>query len=66
IVSGGVACNAGLRQETNRYPGYRFLFPSPSLSTDNAAMIATAAFPKLRRGEFAGFDLRAQANLALA
>ncbi len=66
IVSGGVACNAGLRQEANRYPGYRFLFPSPGLSTDNAAMIATAAFPKLWRGEFAGFDLRAQANLALA
>lgn len=66
IVSGGVACNSGLRQEASRHPGYRFLFPSPSLSTDNAAMIAAAAFPKLERGEFAGFDLRAQASLVLA
>jgi hypothetical protein len=29
-------------------------------------MIAAAAFPKLARGEFAGLDARAQANLALA
>ena len=36
------------------------------LSTDNAAMIAAAAFPKLARGEFADTTLKAQANLALA
>jgi N6-L-threonylcarbamoyladenine synthase len=66
IVSGGVACNAGLRAAAARYPGYRFLFPSAGLSTDNAAMIAAAAFPKLERRELAGFDLRAQANLVLA
>jgi hypothetical protein len=29
-------------------------------------MIAAAAFPKLARGEFAGFDVRAQAGLTLA
>ncbi len=67
IVSGGVACNAGLRQAAQAanlpYPVY---FPSPGLSTDNAAMIAAAAFPKLARGEFAGFDVAAQANLTLA
>jgi N6-L-threonylcarbamoyladenine synthase len=66
IVSGGVACNTGLRlaaQESHLpYPVY---FPEPGLSTDNAAMIAAAAFPKLARGEFADFTLRAQANLAL-
>jgi N6-L-threonylcarbamoyladenine synthase len=67
IVSGGVACNSGLRAaaQTERMP-FRVLFPTPGLSTDNAAMIAAAAFPKLRRGEFAGFDLKAQANLTLA
>lgn len=66
IVTGGVACNAGLRQAARqmRLP-YPVFFPRPSLSTDNAAMIAAAAFPKLERGEFAGFDLRAQASLAL-
>jgi N6-L-threonylcarbamoyladenine synthase len=41
-------------------------FPAPGLSTDNAAMIAAAAFPKFERGDFADFTLAAQANLALA
>jgi N6-L-threonylcarbamoyladenine synthase len=67
IVSGGVACNVGLRAaaETAHLP-YPVLFPGVALSTDNAAMIAAAAFPKLARGEFADHKLRAQANLALA
>jgi len=67
IVSGGVACNSGLRAaaQAARLP-YPVLFPTPGLSTDNAAMIAAAAFPKLYRGEFASLDLAAQANLALA
>jgi N6-L-threonylcarbamoyladenine synthase len=67
IISGGVACNSGLRQAAQSaglpYPVY---FPSPGLSTDNAAMIAAAAFPKLARREFAPLDIAAQANLTLA
>ena len=67
IVSGGVACNSGLRAAAQSaglpYPVY---FPTPGLSTDNAAMIAAAAFPKLARREFAAFDIPAQANLTLA
>jgi N6-L-threonylcarbamoyladenine synthase len=67
IVSGGVACNAGLRAAAQAaalpYPVY---FPAPGLSTDNAAMIAAAALPKLARREFAGFEIAAQANLTLA
>ncbi|MDX1980031.1 MAG: tRNA (adenosine(37)-N6)-threonylcarbamoyltransferase complex transferase subunit TsaD [Bryobacteraceae bacterium] len=67
IITGGVACNAGLREAAAKAPlPYTVFFPKPSLSTDNAAMIAAAAFAKLRRGEFAGFDLKAQASLALA
>jgi N6-L-threonylcarbamoyladenine synthase len=67
IVSGGVACNSGLRAAARaaRLP-YPVLFPTPGLSTDNAAMIAAAAFPKLARGEFASLDIAAQANLTLA
>jgi N6-L-threonylcarbamoyladenine synthase len=68
IISGGVACNSGLRAaalQDSALPCPVF-FPSPALSTDNAAMIAAAAFPKLARREFAGFDTKAQANLALA
>lgn len=67
IVAGGVACNSGLRRAVERarlpYPAY---FPAPGLSTDNAAMIAAAAFPKFARGEFVDATLRAQANLPLA
>jgi N6-L-threonylcarbamoyladenine synthase len=67
IVSGGVACNSGLRGAADeaRLP-YPVFFPTPALSTDNAAMIAAAAFPKLERKEFADSTLKAQANLALA
>ena len=67
IVSGGVACNSGLRRaaQSGDLP-YPVFFPTAGLSTDNAAMIAAAAFPKLLRGEFSDFSLRAYANLALA
>jgi len=67
ILSGGVACNRGLRsaalQAQIPAPVY---FPSPGLSTDNAAMIAAAGFAKWQRGEFADFSQKAEANLALA
>jgi N6-L-threonylcarbamoyladenine synthase len=67
IVSGGVACNSGLRSAAHdARVAYPVLFPTVGLSTDNAAMIAAAAFPKLRRGEFADFGLKVQANLTLA
>jgi len=67
IVSGGVACNSGLRAAA-RAAGlpYPVFFPSPALSTDNAAMIAAAAFPKLLRRDFAPLDIAAGANLVLA
>jgi len=67
IISGGVACNSGLRSaaQAMRLP-YPVHFPSPGLSTDNAAMIAAAAFPKLAGGEFADLTLKADANLTLA
>jgi N6-L-threonylcarbamoyladenine synthase len=67
IISGGVACNSGLRTaaQASHLP-YPVFFPGPELSTDNAAMIAAAAFPKFHRGEFAEMTLRADANLTLA
>jgi N6-L-threonylcarbamoyladenine synthase len=67
IVSGGVACNSGLREAADSahlpYPVY---FPAPGLSTDNAAMIAAAAFPKFERGDFSDLSLAASADLKLA
>jgi N6-L-threonylcarbamoyladenine synthase len=67
IISGGVASNAGLRAAARAAnPPCPVYFPTLALSTDNAAMIAAAAFLKLHRGTFDDLTLRAQANLALA
>ena len=56
----------GLREASRRERlGARILFPTPGLSTDNAAMIAAAAFRKFEAGQFAGWDLAAKANLPL-
>ena len=68
IVAGGVACNGALR-EASRQAADRLAvpvyFPSPHLSTDNAAMIAAAGTVKLQAGERAGFDLNADVTLRL-
>lgn len=67
VITGGVASNNGLRQAAEQLRlDIPIHFPSRGLSTDNAAMIAAAAFPKLERGEFAGMALNASANLALS
>jgi N6-L-threonylcarbamoyladenine synthase len=67
VISGGVACNSGLRAAlTQAATGLPVFFPSAALSTDNAVMIAAAAFPKFRRGEFASLECPAQPNLSLA
>jgi N6-L-threonylcarbamoyladenine synthase len=66
FVSGGVACNSLLRQRfTDRNKGFQVFFPSPALSTDNAAMIAAAGYYKLLAGERAGISLTAHASLPL-
>jgi len=69
LVSGGVAANRQLRaafEAEARLRGLEVFFPSRALSTDNAAMIAAAAYPKLLAGELAGVELNAEANLPLA
>ena len=56
LVSGGVAANRELRQRFTAEASRRGLpvaFPTVALSTDNAAMIAAAAWPKYMAGEFA-------------
>jgi len=69
IVSGGVAANRELRQRFTAEADKRGLpiaFPPPSLSTDNAVMIAAAAWPRFLAGEFAAEDLNATPQLALS
>lgn len=68
FVSGGVAANSLLRQvfaQECAGRGLPVFFPSVLLSTDNAAMIAAAAYPKFLAGEFADADLNADASLPL-
>ncbi len=65
LVSGGVAANQGLRSRFEQESPHPVCFPTIGLSTDNAAMIAAAAYPRLARGERSGLDLAAQPNLAL-
>jgi N6-L-threonylcarbamoyladenine synthase len=67
VITGGVACNSGLRAAAGtQWAGLPVYFPSPGLSTDNAVMIAAAAWEKFRRGEFAELSERVEPGLALA
>ena len=68
LVSGGVACNSLLRARFQQLPASRRIpvfFPSLTLSTDNAVMIAAAAYPKFLVQDFAGLDLPAEPGLPL-
>ncbi|HWX55842.1 MAG TPA: tRNA (adenosine(37)-N6)-threonylcarbamoyltransferase complex transferase subunit TsaD [Verrucomicrobiae bacterium] len=68
FVTGGVAANSELRRTFEKQAaleGLPVFFPSRKLSTDNAAMIAAAAWPKYQAGEFAGAEFSAEASLSL-
>jgi len=68
LVSGGVAANRELRVRFTAEAvehGLPIAFPSLALSTDNAAMIAAAAYPKLLTEDFAAATLTADPSLAL-
>jgi N6-L-threonylcarbamoyladenine synthase len=68
FVSGGVACNSQLRHSfarAARSQGFGVFFPSPALSTDNAAMIAAAGYFKLAGGERADVTLTGHASFPL-
>jgi N6-L-threonylcarbamoyladenine synthase len=68
VVSGGVAANSELRRRFAEQAAQRGLgvaFPSLAMSTDNAAMIAAAAWGKFVAGDFAGDGLVATPQLKL-
>jgi N6-L-threonylcarbamoyladenine synthase len=67
-VSGGVAANSLLRAQFTKNAaerGVAIAFPTLSLSTDNAAMIAAAAWPKFHAGLFAADTLEPTPQLRL-
>jgi N6-L-threonylcarbamoyladenine synthase len=68
LITGGVAANRELRARFSSEAARRGLhiaFPTLSLSTDNAAMIAAAAWPRFLSGEFADQSLSGDPSLAL-
>ncbi|HMJ23002.1 MAG TPA: tRNA (adenosine(37)-N6)-threonylcarbamoyltransferase complex transferase subunit TsaD [Terriglobales bacterium] len=68
FVTGGVAANHELRQcfeQAAAMEGLPVYFPSRPLSTDNAAMIAAAAYPRFLAGDFAAEDFSAEAAMRL-
>jgi N6-L-threonylcarbamoyladenine synthase len=69
LVSGGVAANRQLRmnfEDQAAARGLKIYFPSRALSTDNAAMIAAAAYPRFQRHLYADEELNAKASMPLA
>jgi len=68
VLSGGVAANSELRRRFQEEAGRRGLavaFPTVAMSTDNAAMIAAAAWGKFCAGDFAAEGLAAAPGLRL-
>jgi N6-L-threonylcarbamoyladenine synthase len=68
LVSGGVAANSELRtvfEKRAGSSGVEVFFPSRALSTDNAAMIAAAAYSRFRSGRLADASLNPDPSLIL-
>jgi len=66
ILAGGVACNSALRSAVDVEDfGAPVCYPSPVLTTDNAAMIAAAGYAKLARGENDGLEFTAVPSMKL-
>ncbi len=68
LISGGVSANSELRRSiaaTAARHNLPVAFPTIALSTDNAAMIAAAAFPKLFARDFAPGTLEPTPQLRL-
>ena len=68
-IAGGVAANGKLREkmeEKAKQEGIEFFCPKLILCTDNAAMIAAAAYHEWKKGNFTGHDVNAYPSLSLS
>lgn len=68
VLAGGVVANSYLRQrmlEEGQKKGFRIYFPAFGLCTDNAAMIAAAAFSHYAKKEFIGLEFEPDPGLSL-
>ncbi|MBI5700014.1 tRNA (adenosine(37)-N6)-threonylcarbamoyltransferase complex transferase subunit TsaD [Candidatus Saganbacteria bacterium] len=67
-LAGGVSANSALRQqlkERGEKDGLEVMLPPLEYSTDNAAMIACAAYYKFKKKQFAALDLKPIASLKI-
>ena len=67
-IAGGVAANSSLReamQKACEKNGLSLYYPSPIYCTDNAVMIASAAYYEYLKGFRSGLDLNAVPNLKI-
>ncbi len=67
-IAGGVASNSALRENLIKEAkkiGVEILHPTAILCTDNAAMIGSAAYYELMKGNTSDFNLNAKPNLRL-
>ena len=67
-ISGGVSCNEALRKRIKEHFARKNIpvyYPGKALTTDNAAMIAAAAYYRLRAGHTDPWNLPADPNLRL-
>ncbi|AAC06951.1 tRNA (adenosine(37)-N6)-threonylcarbamoyltransferase complex transferase subunit TsaD [Aquifex aeolicus] len=68
VVVGGVSANSRLREvfkKASQEYGFELYIPHPSLSTDNALMIAYAGMERFKRGVVAPLDVNPQPNIPL-
>jgi N6-L-threonylcarbamoyladenine synthase len=65
LLAGGVAANSLLRQVLAQRSSRPLRVPPPSLCTDNAAMVASCAYYRLRQGQRDGLDLDVQPGLRI-
>ena len=63
VAGGGVAANSYLRQRMAAETGLEVIFPSLSLCTDNAAMVAGLGYHRLQDGVVSDFSLNAEARV---
>ena len=67
-IAGGVSANRRLRAQLTKLSQkhhFRMCMPELWLCTDNAAMIGSAAYYRMKKGELAGLDLNAVPSLPL-
>ncbi|MGP1569468.1 MAG: tRNA (adenosine(37)-N6)-threonylcarbamoyltransferase complex transferase subunit TsaD [Eubacteriales bacterium] len=68
VLAGGVAANSALRENLKKEcdkKGIELYMPSPSLCTDNAAMVAQSAYYSYKNGEISNLSLDAYPNLPI-